>query len=202
MVKKLLLKMFPPTPGDVLATLRAVAPTLSSADRNFILDGVDTIIRCDDFRAYDIEYVVGFAFTPDMKFVSLILKKKEGWQKNGLGGGVEEGETPVGAMVREFLEEGGISTDADQWVYFLDQIGLADRSLPGQNKSYRVRCYATVLAELPIERMIEEGFIVRFPVNQVRPGRPDMVAGLPALICLMHSVLISGKPLHSTFRYD
>ena len=53
-------------------------------------------------------YVLGFLFDPFEKYVKLILKERPVWQKgfyNGIGGHIEDGETPVEAMVREFHEE-------------------------------------------------------------------------------------------------
>lgn len=54
------------------------------------------------------EYVLGFAFTPDRRWVVLINKTKPEGQKgklNGVGGKIEVGETPLDAMRREFHEE-------------------------------------------------------------------------------------------------
>jgi len=65
-------------------------------------------------------YVLGFAFTNDMQNVLLIRKRKPEWQAgklNGIGGKVEEGESPREAMVREFKEEAGVDTDPKRWVY-------------------------------------------------------------------------------------
>lgn len=57
------------------------------------------------------EYVLGFMFTEDGKGVVLIQKKKPAWQHgrwNGIGGKIEERETPEKAIVREFEEETGV----------------------------------------------------------------------------------------------
>ena len=54
-------------------------------------------------------YVVGFLFVGDWDVI-LIKKSRPAWQKgklNGVGGHVEEGETPAQAMAREFTEETG-----------------------------------------------------------------------------------------------
>lgn len=56
------------------------------------------------------QYCLGFCFSFDDKEVALIRKAKPDWQKgklNGVGGFVEEGETPYLAMIREFEEETG-----------------------------------------------------------------------------------------------
>ncbi|MBN2239449.1 MAG: NUDIX domain-containing protein [Dehalococcoidales bacterium] len=63
------------------------------------------------------EYVVGFLF--DGKgHVALIRKLRPEWQKgrlNGIGGHIEEGETPQEAMVREFKEEAGVELEWEQF---------------------------------------------------------------------------------------
>lgn len=62
-------------------------------------------------------YVLGFYFDPTMDRVVLIEKKKPKWQEgllNGLGGKINEGETPDAAMTREFQEECGVFVDGWQ----------------------------------------------------------------------------------------
>lgn len=63
-------------------------------------------------------YVVGFMFSPDEQFVLLIRKNRPAWQAgllNGIGGKIEDGETPRYAMVREFYEEAGFHTNEEDW---------------------------------------------------------------------------------------
>lgn len=58
------------------------------------------------------EMVVGFAIDLDHNEVVLIRKTHPQWQVgklNGVGGHMEEGETPLMAMSREFVEETGLS---------------------------------------------------------------------------------------------
>lgn len=65
------------------------------------------------------KYVVGFMFDQQEQSVLLIRKTRPAWQVgklNGVGGRIEEGETPLEAMRREFIEEVGI--DCDSWKYF------------------------------------------------------------------------------------
>jgi len=64
-------------------------------------------------------YVVGFRFSGDLQSVVLILKTHPEWQAgryNGVGGHIEDGETPEQTMKREYLEETG-TTEAN-WKLF------------------------------------------------------------------------------------
>jgi len=61
--------------------------------------------------------VVGFCF-PAHDLVYLIKKTRPEWQAglmNGIGGHVEEDETPEEAMIREFEEEAGVRIE--NWVH-------------------------------------------------------------------------------------
>lgn len=70
------------------------------------------------------KYVVGFMFDPKQYGVLLIEKQKPSWQKgklNGIGGKVEEGETSLEAMRREFIEEVGV--DYKDWLQVITMSG-------------------------------------------------------------------------------
>lgn len=70
------------------------------------------------------KYVLGFLFDPSKKDVVLIKKLKPEWQKgklNGVGGKIEENETPLEAMRREFKEETG--GEIEEWREFLQLSG-------------------------------------------------------------------------------
>jgi len=58
-----------------------------------------------------IRAVLGFYFDISFEKVLLIKKNKPKWQRgklNGIGGKIEQEESPISAMVREFKEEAGI----------------------------------------------------------------------------------------------
>lgn len=90
------------------------------------------ISRADANKDKPTHYVLGFLFMPDVPSrhnpflgheVVLIRKNRPDWQKgqlNGVGGRVEEGETPAEAMVREFSEETGHPYSG--WYSVLDMI--------------------------------------------------------------------------------
>ena len=66
-------------------------------------------------------YVLGFFFNEDLSSVLLIEKNRPAWQAgklNGIGGHIEDGETPSEAMEREFSEETGLTIKP--WRKFLE----------------------------------------------------------------------------------
>lgn len=66
------------------------------------------------------KYVAGFLFNDIGSMVALIEKQKPEWQKgcwNAIGGKIEEGESPLKAMRREFEEETGVALDS--WKRFV-----------------------------------------------------------------------------------
>ena len=68
------------------------------------------------------KYVLGIAFDTLLEAVVLIKKNRPEWQAgklNGVGGKVEDGESFIDAMVREFKEECGLETNPEHWVNFL-----------------------------------------------------------------------------------
>lgn len=77
-----------------------------------------------------MEYVVGYCFSDDGKYVGLIRKNRPEWQKdklNGIGGKIESSERPIAAMVREFYEEAGVTTSVFDWRQFLTVVNPQSR---------------------------------------------------------------------------
>jgi 8-oxo-dGTP pyrophosphatase MutT (NUDIX family) len=72
-------------------------------------------------------YCLGFLFSPDWRlFVSIM--KDHGPPAvvnriNGIGGKIEDGETPLDAMVREFTEETGLVAPVPRWEHFCTMEG-------------------------------------------------------------------------------
>lgn len=83
------------------------------------------------------KYVVGFMFDETESNVILLWKNRPEWQRdkiNGIGGMIEDGESPAEAMRREFREEAGIDhadwqqfcvlSDCRQWsIHFFSSTG-------------------------------------------------------------------------------
>lgn len=84
-------------------------------------DTIDSILGSD--KKIDDVYVCGFLFHMNglnNLEVALIQKNRPVWQQgrlNGIGGHVEDGESPRAAMVREFEEEAGVRVT--DWRCFL-----------------------------------------------------------------------------------
>lgn len=75
------------------------------------------------------KYAAGFAFDTTLSLVTLVLKDRPAWQKgrfNAVGGHVIFGEDPLSAMVREFKEETGLTTEATDWRHYAKLVGAND----------------------------------------------------------------------------
>jgi 8-oxo-dGTP diphosphatase len=73
-----------------------------------------------------ISYVAGFYFSNNLQNVLLIRKKKPAWQfdkLNAIGGKIEENESPLEAMNREFSEETYWDGNTNPWIQFCKLTG-------------------------------------------------------------------------------
>ncbi|PIZ31167.1 MAG: hypothetical protein COY40_02795, partial [Alphaproteobacteria bacterium CG_4_10_14_0_8_um_filter_53_9] len=142
------------------------------------------LLDAPDFIRYPIRmktYVLGFAFSPDKQTVLLIKKNRPTWQAgklNGVGGKIEEGETPAQAMVREFEEGTGIkSTEAD-WQPYAHLGSIKDDANPW---SMHVFCTFTLPLHTAQSQTDEE--VMQVPVNLEKLGLIG-ITNLPWLIGL------------------
>lgn len=108
------------------------------------------------------KYVLGFAFDRKKQVLVLIEKQKPDWQKgkhNGVGGKIDpEDNTPLSAMVREFKEETGVSTEEDMWKHFATMI-FKDDILGGEAQVYCFKMFSNVIYQC---RTIESEKIKQF----------------------------------------
>lgn len=119
-------------------------------------------------------YVVGFLFDAEYKRVVLIKKTKPKWQNgklNGVGGKIEEFESPRKAMAREFAEETGMVTSQREWNHFLTLTG----------PDFRIWCYYATSDDITAVRTMTEEDVVVIDVDLVVdqptiPNIPWMVA--------------------------
>lgn len=127
-------------------------------------------------------YVLGFFLTP--KGAVLIRKARRwgGYVWNGIGGKIEEGETPVYAMVREFAEEAGVVTNIDHWTQLFTLSGLeyGDAAKPWEMTIFMAHTDDVGLfAHLPHE--IDEGYVDL--VMDTYPDQLDSTAGWLLPMC-------------------
>lgn len=142
------------------------------------------------------DYVAGFMFDAYKKRVALIRKNKPAWQRgklNGIGGKIEPGETAIAAMVREFKEETGFETSAEQWTPFA-------RIFEEGKTPWSVSFFATV-GDVEKLRSEEAEKVELFSVNVVQLVEPMMIENLPWLIAMAIDVLEDGRPTFAEVRY-
>lgn len=96
-------------------------------------------------------YVCGYIFNEIKDKVILVLKDRPDWQKgllNCVGGSIEDADiTPRHAMVRECLEETGISTGLMDWRKFA--------FVENTKKTYKLFCFTLIV---PSKTDIRPGF--------------------------------------------
>jgi 8-oxo-dGTP diphosphatase len=72
------------------------------------------------------EYVVGFIFSEDKKQVALIRKNRPEWQAgllNGVGGKIDNNESPISCMSRECQEETNAIIPITEWNAYAEFFG-------------------------------------------------------------------------------
>lgn len=131
-----------------------------------------------------IRYCVGFLFDIHCQKVVLIRKVRPAWQRgklNGVGGHIEENETPAAAMRREFMEEAG--RDEMQWTRFC--------VLSGDN--YELHCFYCVSD--PRYANTPKGSEETIEVHPINPLPKDVIPNLHWLIPLA----LSGESIVGTY---
>lgn len=88
-------------------------------------------------------YTVTFLFEPKLDSVWLIEKQKPEWQKgclNGIGGKIEDGETPMECAIRELKEEAGVT------IQVLVELGLM-KGTNNDGSPFEVYVFTGITAE-------------------------------------------------------
>ncbi len=112
--------------------------------------------------------VVGIAFNESVTRVLLVEKQRPKWQAglfNGVGGKVEEGESPVGAVSREFFEQAGLDITEAAWTHCITyrgpdfeitfyQIFLPDKMFDSAKTATDEEVTPVPLSEIPKVRTI------------------------------------------------
>jgi 8-oxo-dGTP diphosphatase len=111
-------------------------------------------------------YVLGFCFSENKSHVALIHKNKPEWQKgliNGIGGKLENNESPFDCMTREFKEETDV--EIENWKYFGEL----------QGPEFRVilfKCFTDLVFNVKTveEEKIEVFNVKNIPFNKTIPN--------------------------------
>lgn len=133
------------------------------------------------------KYVAGLMFSSDSKYVALIIKNKPDWQKgllNGIGGKIEEEDIKFSlqhnlitdsqlAMIREFEEETGVTTEPNDWQLFLimgNEKGNSDtgeRQTQQYSEGWSVDFYKCFSDEIWNAKTTTDEVVVRVPVDEL-----------------------------------
>lgn len=135
-------------------------------------------------------YVLGFAFD-HLGRVALIRKNRPAWQAgklNGVGGKAEDGEKAVDSMVREFLEETGVSLTRICWNYVGQMCG----------PDWHIDVFTTTHNSVASARTVTDEAIELVPMHRVLPQADEMIGNLSVLIQLC---LLKDRPFFS-FTYE
>lgn len=139
------------------------------------------------------EYTVSFVFDAAHDHVLLIRKNRPPWQAgllNGVGGHLEDGETPVQCVLRELHEESGLDIPAKAWVYVGEM--HAD--------SWLVHVFTAVFDGDPALAQSLTDERVRWVALDALPD--DMISNLQWLIPLCLVRLRTGMPALVSARYE
>lgn len=121
-------------------------------------------------------YVAGFFFDQSGEHVLLVRKNRPKWQAgklNGVGGHIEQGESPLDAMVREFYEETDAQTMHRDWRQFATVGGNGFTVHFFENRSI-----------FPIYKTVTDEDIGIYQVDQLLAGKYPMISNLRWLIPL------------------
>jgi 8-oxo-dGTP diphosphatase len=145
------------------------------------------------------EMCLGFLFNEDLKKVALIEKKRPAWQYglyNGIGGHLEDDETPSEGMCREFMEETGLALREFIWKKFATMDG-------GGEWYVHVYCATVPGNYLDVIKSTTDECIKICNVEDVFNGRVKVVHNLIALVSLAINFL-NGQVefVEMTFRSD
>jgi len=149
-----------------------------------------------------VDYVCGFLFNGDFTNVLLIRKKRPEWQAgllNGVGGKVEDGETPYAAMEREFMEETGQFVGA--WKHFGKMKGFTAGCY---SKSFKVDYFGLQMDNISgFEDFVSQTdeLLEVIAVERLTPTRKDVVENVPWLVGLAIDSLKDGRPGFTIIHY-
>ena len=134
------------------------------------------------------KYCLGYAFDEAYRYVVLLQKQwpeelKNNW--TGVGGRVEENESYLSAMVREFYEETGVESDVNDWKFLADVYchrGGDSRYFP--DEAGLIGCYYTNKLDIEQARTVTDEPVEVYPVDRVLAHDFKMTRLTPLLVGL------------------
>lgn len=139
------------------------------------MDTTNTALAFDHIEG-PIEYVAGFMFNDNGTKVALIKKNKPDWMVgmlNAIGGKIEDDETPMAAIIREFQEETGVT--AIGWTPFCELSGVSPKG-----DDYIVYFFTMASSHgLSGVKTIEEEEVVVLSVNSTDGTMPNLSWFIP-----------------------
>ncbi len=131
-----------------------------------------------------MNYVVGFLFSHNLQQVALIRKTKPRWQRgrlNGIGGKIEELETPLQAMTREFREEAGGAAEQAPWEEFAIEQAIEANDPAYKDTGFKVHFFCATGDLNSLQSQTEEKVEVHF-LDYFHKIRGDLLPNIPWLV--------------------
>lgn len=136
-----------------------------------------------------------------LKYTLLIRPKIDDWRKfrwNALGGKVELGETPLGATVREFMENSALITAPNDWI----KLGRISKESEFHVWMYALLCPLTLMKSAVEQQPSTEGRLEVFSLaNDLFAMRDSLMPNLQMLLELARMKLLASilKTEETTF---
>lgn len=142
-------------------------------------------------------YTVTFLFSPEFELVWLITKQKPDWQKgclNGIGGKIEDNESPIQCAVRELKEESGITISESE----LTGVGMMEGK-NNDDSDFQVFIFTGTTTEVLKTQEIEEVDLYRVDTISMQ----KCIENVPMLIeACIYRLSGSSSFSHMTMHYN
>lgn len=122
------------------------------------------------------KYVLGFVMDKKKEKIVLIKKNRPDFQSgklNGLGGKIEDGETPVEAIKREIMEESGIVIDYSD----LNHIGL----IQDNKDEFKVDVFHAEISDIEKAKTLTDEKVIVFSIEDALK-QENLIDHVPQII--------------------
>ena len=125
-------------------------------------------------------YVLGFVMDEKKERIVLVHKNRPNFQVgklNGLGGKIEEGETPVEAMKREILEESGLVIDDNN----LNHIGVIEDNKKDDKDNFKVDVFHATSSNITKAKTLTDEEVIVFRISDALK-QENLINHVPQII--------------------